>query len=1024
MRCRLALMRVLLLGPFAIRDDQDRPVDLSGARLRALVARLALEPGREVPADTLTDAVWEDRAPSANALQALVSRVRRVIGAERLLRGAVGYRLVLDPDDVDAPLFERLAATGRRDGDLTALREAERLWRGPAMADLLDLRFARNEAVRLERLRAEAARERLALDLVTGGDVLAELEPLAAAHPLDERWQALLVRALHATGRTAEALDAYERTRERLADELGADPSAELADLHLQILRQSTAPAERAKRRSNLKAQLTSFVGRETDLDSLARAVASSRLVTVTGPGGAGKTRLAVEAAARIADDIAPHGVWLVELAPVADDADVAPAVLRAIGAREAGLLDPSAHDAASRLAEYFADQRALLVLDNCEHRVEAAASLTAALLGACPDLRVLATSREALAIGGERLYPIPPLRLDDDRPERSPAVRLFCERAAAVRPDFALTAANTEAVVEICRRLDGLPLAVELAAARTRALDPARIAARLDDRFALLAGTDRAAPARHRTLEAVIAWSWELLTDAERALAMRVSLYPGGIGLDRIGDLGALAGLVDKSLVDRDGERYRMLETIRSYAEARLDESGSADAERDAMARYCLDLAERCDEELRAATQIEAMAGLSVEHANLLAALQRSVAHGDTETALRLYMALFWYWHLRGFQSEFRRWTTAVLSLPGEVPPALRPAAKVLEGMGLSESGDVDGGEAAIVEGLRLGREFDGEVRGRALLALGPAFLADTGTVAGHAPQGNWERGIAYLVAASAGGGEAGPEGVERVERAEAEFAAIGERWGLASALRVRAEHWARAGARRAAEEGLERAARLFDELGTARDAAETHAELAVAYARSGSLDKAWASLETATDLAASEREPMTISYVRSARGQILIAAGDHRTALVELEAVELALDGTVIEARMRVWSSAFKAMIALLEGQTAVAARHIAGMRDRHVEGAAGPDLTVAARIAAAIALEGGDARRAAELLGAASALLGGGEDGRGYDAALRTSERTREALGDKAFEKAHAEGAALGRDDAVDLIRSRQR
>jgi predicted ATPase/DNA-binding SARP family transcriptional activator len=1012
-------MRVLLLGPFEIRDADDRPVELGGARLRALVARLALEPGREISTDTLLDAIWEDDTPSANALQALVSRVRRAIGAERLTRGAAGYRLALGPDDIDLLRFERLAESGRRHGDLTALREADALWRGPALADLLDLRFAATEATRLERLRSETTRERLALEIATGTDVLAELEPLAAAHVLDERWQALLMRALYAAGRPAEALDVYERTRERLADELGADPSPELADLHLQILRQSaTPPVPAERRRTNLKAQLTSFVGREADLDGLTAAVTASRLVTVTGPGGTGKTRLAVEAAARIAETAALQGVWMCELASVADGADLAPAVLRAIGAREAGLLDPSTRDATSRLEEYFADQDALLVLDNCEHRIDAAAVLAARLLGACPGLRVLATSREALAIGGERLYPIPPLAVSTGDPAGSPAVRLFAERAAAVRPDFKLDAANTAAVVEICRRLDGLPLAVELAAARMRALDAAQIAARLDDRFSLLAGADRTAPARHRTLEAVIAWSWELLSDAERTLAMRMSVYPGGIGLDRVSDVDALAGLIDKSLVERDGERYRMLETIRSYASVRLEDSGTAEAEREAMAEYCLDLAMRAEPELRTAAQIEAMAVLDAEHDNLIAALRRAVANGDKAFGFQLVAALFWYWHLRGFQTQLRHWANAVITLPDDLPAPLRPAAVIMEGMGRSESGDFAGGERIILEGLALGREAGDAMLAKSLLSIAPAFLADPTAVTDEAALEGWALGMALLSAAAIGGGEAGPRSIDRIERAEAEFAKLGERWGLAQSLRIKGEHSARCGDLDAAAAALGRSAALLEELGTAADSAETHAELAVVLANHGSVERAWGPLEVAIDRAETDREPRTIAYVQWSRAQVLLCAGDRGAALAELVAAERALAGSILDSRIRVLGAAYRALIALMDGHADRARRILEKAAPHSVEGAVGPDLAVAARIAAAIALEENNATRAATLLGASRSLLGS-DDGRGYDAPLHTSERTREALSERAFAKAYESGAALERDAAIDLL-----
>ncbi len=468
-------MRVLLLGPFEVRDDVDRPVEVAGTRVRALLARLALEPGRLVPSDVLTTAIWDERPPanSANALQALVSRSRKVLGGGLVEGHRAGYRLLVDPAAVDAVRFEQLAREGRESADLAMLREAEAMWRGPALTDLLELPFAAAAAVRLDQLRLAATEERLGLELAAGDDVLGELQPLAEAHPLAERLQGLLVRALYAAGRQSEALEAYEDTRRRLAEELGIDPSAELTGLQLAVLRQDPdLPVLRRRRRSNLRARLTSFVGREDDLAAVAKALEIARLVTVVGPGGVGKTRLAVEAAATAAQSggTAPDGVWLVELAAVTDPLDIDSAVLLAVGARETGATEPPL----DRLLEFFGRQRALLVLDNCEHLVAAVAELVDELLGSCPELRVLATSREPLGIGGEQLLPIRPLPWPDagDDAAGYPAVRLFAERAAAVRPDFALDRANVAAVVEICRRLDGMPLAIELAAARLRALD------------------------------------------------------------------------------------------------------------------------------------------------------------------------------------------------------------------------------------------------------------------------------------------------------------------------------------------------------------------------------------------------------------------------------------------------------------------------------------------------------------------------------------------------------------------------
>jgi len=376
---------------------------------------------------------------------------------------------------------------------------------------------------------------------------VAELEELVAAHPLSERLGGQLVRALAVRGAQADALGAYGRLRARLADELGIDPSPELQAVHVAVLRGELTPrAPKAATpgppapaapppagpvpavRTNLRSPITSFVGRGDDLDRITDALASARLVTLTGPGGAGKTRLAAEAAARLLARM-PDGVWLVELASVADPVDLPQAVLALLGARELRLLAPPGTTAVApldRLVEAIGSRRMLLVADNCEHLVEAAAALVDHLLARCPELSVLATSREPLGIAGELLHPVGPLAVPDGRVSPAealayPAVRLLADRGAAARPGFAVDQATVGPVLRICRALDGMPLAIELAAAR------------LDDRFRLLADGRRPVAGRHETLRAVIDWSWELLGGAEQVLLRRLSVFAGGATLE-----------------------------------------------------------------------------------------------------------------------------------------------------------------------------------------------------------------------------------------------------------------------------------------------------------------------------------------------------------------------------------------------------------------------------------------------------------------------------------------------------------
>ncbi|MEU7068856.1 BTAD domain-containing putative transcriptional regulator [Streptomyces narbonensis] len=535
-------MRYSLLGPTLARTPDGADVTVGGPRVRALLTVLALRAGRTVAVPDLVDEVWYGDEPPADAvaaLQALVGRLRRALGRTAVISADGGYRLDARPQDVDAHRFERLAAEGvaaLSDGDAVRaaalLDEALGLWRGPALADLPD-RDA--EAARWEARRLDARRARLgaALDLGEAAAVLPELIALSSAHPLDEPLQALRIRALRDTGRAAEALAAYESVRRALANRLGTDPSPALRALHAELLApaQPARPAEPGPPlRGNLRARLTSFVGRDEDIAALQESLRTARLVTLLGPGGAGKTRLSQEAAERGAEAW-PDGVWVAELAAVTDPEAVPEAVLAAVGARETVLRGAGAEelrggsDPLARLVEHVTGRRMLLLLDNCEHLVASAAELAEALLARCPGLRVLATSREPLGVPGEVLRPLGPLPAET-------ALRLLGDRGAAARPGFR-TDEDPEAAAEIVRRLDGLPLAIELAAARLRMLTLGQIADRLDDRFRLLTSGARTVLPRQQTLRAVVDWSWDLLDAAERAVLRRLSVFTGGSDLE-----------------------------------------------------------------------------------------------------------------------------------------------------------------------------------------------------------------------------------------------------------------------------------------------------------------------------------------------------------------------------------------------------------------------------------------------------------------------------------------------------------
>ncbi|MGK5730667.1 AfsR/SARP family transcriptional regulator [Streptomyces sp. URMC 124] len=723
-------MRYGILGTTQAHSGDGRPAALGGARLRALLTALALHPGRVRSAEALIDAVWGDEPPAdaAGALQALVGRLRRAVGHDAVASAAGGYRLCATPEDVDLHRFQRLAEEGARalaDGDpakaADLLEAGLALWRGPVLADLPDRAAL---AVRYEARRLDARRTQLAAAVALGRaeQILPELAALCEEHPLDEPLHAVRLRALRAAGRPAEALAAYAEIAHDLSARLGTDPGPELRTLHAELLNPqgpatagtpatarpqhtpyppgtragpdgAVAPHERTP--GNLRARLTSFVGREDDITAIGGDLRAHRLVTLLGPGGAGKTRLSLEAAEAAAADGGgwSDGVWFAELAPVDDPATVPEAVLTALGGRETvvrttadGLRaasDASATDPLVRLAEHCAPRRMLLVLDNCEHVVDAAARLAETLLAHCPGVTVLATSREPLGVPGEAVRPVEPL------PD-TVALRLLADRGAAARPGFRIED-DPEACAEICTRLDGLPLAIELAAARLRMLSPRGLADRLDDRFRLLTSGSRTVLPRQQTLRAVVDWSWDLLDAPERAVLRRLSVFSGGCDLAAAEevcsdgpdapaahaaeaaeavealDVAALLGsLVDKSLVVAEpavgGEmRYRLLETVGEYAAERLDEAGErAGTEHRHLVAY-RELARTADPLLRGPAQGVWLERLELEHDNLRTALRRAVAARQEQEALCLVLSLGWFWQLREHRADAAHWAEVV---------------------------------------------------------------------------------------------------------------------------------------------------------------------------------------------------------------------------------------------------------------------------------------------------------------------------------------------------------------------------
>jgi predicted ATPase/DNA-binding SARP family transcriptional activator len=696
-----------LLGPLEVWQH-GRQLGVRGGKPRALLAMLLLHAGEVVSTDRLIDALWGERPPAtaSNALQAHVAALRRQLNPERandtadggLLTRPSGYMLRIDGDKLDVAQFERLVAEGRDalEADPAAavglLRQALSLWRGPALADFVFEPFARLEAERLEELRLAALECLIEAELALGhqAEAVPELEALVAAHPLRERLAAHLMLALYRCGRQAEATRVFHDTRSRLVEELGIEPGAPLRVLLQQILEQDPAldlaspvrATDGENPRHNLPAERTSFVGRERELDAVSSLLRDARVLTLTGAGGSGKTRLALRVA-RLTLGECGDGVWLAELAPLSDPARVATAVAAAVGVRErsGGVVEA--------LKRRLRDTELLLVLDNCEHLIEACAELAGQLASGCERLRILATSREPLRIVGEVTWPVPTLELPDRATSTAPqalleyaAIRLFAERAAAARPGFTLSADNAEAVALICGRLDGIPLAIELAAAKTRALAPGEILQRLDDRFRLLTGGARDSLARQQTLRATIDWSHDLLDANERALFRRLSVFAGSwlaadaeqvcaddaLPADVIVD--ALCELVVKSLVVPEptkggATRYRMLETLREYAAERLAESDETETYHRRHLGHFLGLAEAARTQRQTAGLNAELQTIAAHQDNIRAALEFAQTT-DPPALLRLSAAAERLW-LAGNIVEGQRWLQAALGEAGE---------------------------------------------------------------------------------------------------------------------------------------------------------------------------------------------------------------------------------------------------------------------------------------------------------------------------------------------------------------------
>ncbi|GAA4938542.1 ATP-binding protein [Actinoplanes utahensis] len=1056
-------MRFGILGPLRVERPDGTLVPPGGPRVRALLAMLLLDAGRPVGIDRLIDGLYGDDPPAgaANALQSAVSRLRQSLPVDF---GPAGYHLAVPPETVDAHRFTGLAAAGRHAlaaGDagraVTLLSEAVTLWRGDPLADVRDAPFAAGHVTRLTESRVAALEDLYEAHLTwpASGDPIAGLRDLIAGHPLRERPRALLMRALAAAGRQAEALAAYEDARRTLADELGADPSPELTALHVELLRNGGAPEPptRGPVRHGVPGQLTSFVGRDDELARVTDTLRTRRLLTLHGPGGAGKTRLAAEIAARHDGD-----VCFVELAGTGD---VPGAVLIALGLRDVPLTNSpvsrpphpgAAPGVTERLVAALAERRLLLVLDNCEHLIDAASTLAGRLLAGAPGLRILATSREPLGITGEALCPVGGLPVPPSppaphavavSPAAYPAVRLFLDRAADVMPGFTLTEENTAAIGRLCRTLDGLPLAVEIAAARLHALPVHEIAARLDDRFRLLSAGSRNAAARHRTLQAVVAWSWDLLTEPERVLARRFTVFTGGATLDAVESVcgspdvvEVLTGLVAKSLIERDGDRYRMLETIRAYCAERLDESGERARMERAHAAFFLEFAARADPYLRGFDQIAWLRRLDADRDNLHAALRRSAANGAAHTALRLVSVLSFYWYVRGSRTEAATLARLALAASGPEPPPGHTEEYVLSVF-----------VAALEPGAgRVDARWAGYIRD---LATAPAqpFLLYLSAMAVGPPDdeladivelnhrlreqiaGNpWSQALGavgggYMLLFS--GAEPGLADVE-FRTSLAGFRALGDRWGTMLALSGLAETASWRGDPAAAIVPTAEALRLAGELGSTIDVSDLLRARGQARKDTGDLAGAVEDFTRAADLARTAGAPELVAGALLGLGTLALTRAGAPSAPPDALAESWRYCREALAACPVGWYSADGTRMAILvvlgriaefSGDPLGAAAHY-----REVFAIRGgmigfPAMAEALDRLAGLAVAAGDPVRAARLLGAVRAL-GLRADPEGSEPAARAAAGARAALGAPAYAEALAEGMSLSPAEAIAL------
>ncbi len=936
------------------------------------------------------------------------------------------------------------------------------LWRGDPLIDAKDAEYARGPIGRLWNRRLDVLADRLTCSLTLGeaAAVVAEAQELAESNPLAERLTALHIRALAAAGRPAEALAVYQRNREYLADTLGVDPSAELQQLHLQLLRGDAEPAAssdppRPTDRHNLPAAITSFLGRDTELARVAELLEHSRLVTVIGPGGVGKTRLALEIAARRRSET-PDGVWLVSLAAVTDPDAVAPAFLDALRLRAEPTMErreTGSRDVTERLLSGLGRVQALIIVDNCEHLINEVADLVGAITEQCPQVRIIATSREPLGVLGESLCPVPPLGLPRgastvEQARATPSVQLLEERAVAVRADFVVDERSLPAVLEIVGRLDGLPLAIELAAARLRLLPPSEVAALLSDRFRLLTGGNRAALPRHRTLWAVVDWSWNLLEQTESQVAERMSAFTGpwsvpaaaavcaDLQLDEPTVRDTLLSLADKSLVDTgDGIHFRMLETIREFAVVRCTESGNLESARQAHAHYYQQLVHRLTPRLRGKGQLPAMSQLQAEHVDIVDTIRYLTDAGELTRARTMVAELIWFWIITDRGPDVAGQVAALLPRePSDDPLVLQVEVfHLLSELAVGLPAEDFGSQRA--EAIALAKRISAIGRHRGVLAIMEVllnFFAGENTQAAaladaliRTSTSRWVRGATQMMQATFAENVGDLDEVRRrLDAAHLELAGHPDRWARSAIAALRGRIRTIDGDIDGAIADLEEAFAVAVEMRGMDDEMQSRMMLSQLYARRGDFPAAHRQLDQmlARRVEYGQRSPAARERWDTAilMSRLLVhdIAGEDelvrplRNELQRLLTAAVRTDGHLIAVGWAVLGSSLARTGDVEQALAAVRTAYPVAITTEDQ-----PVMAVVGEAVAEVAAQAGSMLVAVESIGAAGRLRGALEIGN--PTVARVTARARKVLGDIEFDQALQRGLAMTREQALQRL-----